>query len=145
EAEPAEKVKVIQELRQKYPLELLLQIAKLPRSTFYYHVKRQKKDKYAREQEEIRKIFHEHKGRYGYRRVTMALRNRGFFLNHKTVQRLMKEMGLVGRVRMKKYRSYKGEQGTTAPNLLNREFTAEKPNQKWVTDVTEFRLFGKKL
>ena len=126
-------------------MELLLQIAKLPRSTFYYHVKYQKEDKYAREKEEIRKIFHENKGRYGYRRVTMALRNCGFFLNHKTVQRLMKEMGLVCRVRMKKYRSYKGEQGTTAPNLLNREFTAEKPNQKWVTDVTEFRLFGKKL
>ena len=126
-------------------MELLLQIAKLPRSTFYYRVKYQKEDKYAREKEEIRKIFHENKGRYGYRRVTMALRNCGFFLNHKTVQRLMKEMGLVCRVRMKKYRSYKGEQGTTAPNLLNREFTAEKPNQKWVTDVTEFRLFGKKL
>lgn len=126
-------------------MELLLQIAKLPRSTFYYHVKYQKEDKYAREKEEIRKIFHENKGRYGYRRVTMALRNCGFFLNHKTVQRLMKEMGLVCRVWMKKYRSYKGEQGTTAPNLLNREFTAEKPNQKWVTDVTEFRLFGKKL
>lgn len=121
-------MKVIQELRQKYPLELLLQIAKLPRSTFYYHVKRQKKDKYAREKEEIRKIFHKNKGRYGYRRVTMALRNCGFSLNHKTVQRLMKEMGLVCRVRMKKYRSYKGEQGTTTPNLLNREFTAEKPN-----------------
>ncbi len=57
----------------------------------------------------------------------------------------MKELGLVCRVRMKKYRSYKGEQGITAPNLLNREFAAEKPNQKWVTDVTEFRLFGQKL
>ena len=126
-------------------MELLLQIAQLPRSTFYYHVKHQKGDKYAREKEEIKRIFHENKGRYGYRRVTTALRNSGFTLNHKTVQRLMKEMGLVCRVRMKKYRSYRGEQGTVAPNLLNREFTAEKPNQKWVTDVTEFRLFGQKL
>ena len=138
-------MKVIQELRQRHSLELLLQIAELPRSTFYYHLKRQKGDKYAREKEEITRIFHENKGRYGYRRVTIALRNSGFTLNHKTVQRLMKEMGLVCRVRMKKYRSYKGEQGTVAPNLLNREFTAEKPNQKWVTDVTEFRLFGQKL
>lgn len=126
-------------------MELLLQIAELPRSTFYYHVKHQERDKYAREKEEITRIFHENKGRYGYRRVTTVLRNSGFTLNHKTVQRLMKEMGLVCRVRMKKYRSYKGEQGTVAPNLLNREFTAEKPNQKWVTDVTEFRLFGQKL
>ena len=138
-------MKVIQELRQRHSLELLLQIAQLPRSTFYYHVKHQEGDKYAREKEEIQRIFHENKGRYGYRRVTTALRNSGFTLNHKTVQRLMKEMGLVCRVRMKKYRSYKGEQGTVAPNLLNREFTAEKPNQKWVTDVTEFRLFGRKL
>ena len=138
-------MKVIQELRQRHSLELLLQIAQLPRSTFYYHVKHQEGDKYAREKEEIKRIFHENKGRYGYRRVTTALRNSGFTLNHKTVQRLMKEMGLVCRVRMKKYRSYKGEQGTAAPNLLNREFTAEKPNQKWVTDVTEFRLFGRKL
>lgn len=138
-------MKVIQELRQRHSLELLLQIAELPRSTFYYHVKHQERDKYAREKEEITRIFHENKGRYGYRRVTTVLRNSGFTLNHKTVQRLMKEMGLVCRVRMKKYRSYKGEQGTVAPNLLNREFTAEKPNQKWVTDVTEFRLFGQKL
>ncbi len=57
----------------------------------------------------------------------------------------MKELGLICRVRMKKYRSFKGEQGTTAPNLLSRDFVAEKPNQKWVTDVTEFRLFGEKL
>ena len=57
----------------------------------------------------------------------------------------MKELGLVCRVRMKKYRSYKGEVGKISPNLLNRDFHAEKPNQKWVTDVTEFSLFGEKL
>ena len=73
------------------------------------------------------------------------LHKRNFLLNHKTVQRLMKELGLVCRVRMKKYRSYKGEVGKIAPNLLNRDFHAEKPNQKWVTDVTEFSLFGEKL
>ena len=57
----------------------------------------------------------------------------------------MKELGLVCLVRMKKYRSYKGEAGKIAPNLLQRNFRAEKPNQKWVTDVTEFNLFGEKL
>ena len=75
----------------------------------------------------------------------MVLRSRGILLNHKTVQRLMKELGLVCRVRIKKYRSYKGEVGKIAPNLLNRDFRAEKPNQKWVTDVTEFSLYGQKL
>ena len=66
-------------------------------------------------------------------------------MNHKTVQRLMKELGLICHVRIKKYRSYKGEVGKIAPNLLNRDFHADKPNQKWVTDVTEFSLFGEKL
>ena len=105
----------------------------------------QKEDKYASVKEEIAAIYHENKGRYGYRRITAELRKRKFSLNHKTVQRLMKELGLVCRVRMKKYRSYKGEVGKIAPNLLNRDFRAEKPNQKWVTDVTEFGLFGEKL
>ena len=105
----------------------------------------QKSDKYAAAKEEITAIYHENKGRYGYRRIAAVLHDRGFLLNHKTVQRLMKQLGLVCLVRMKKYRSYKGEVGKTAPNLLNRDFHAEKPNQKWVTDVTEFSLFGKKL
>ena len=102
-------------------------------------------DKYEVAKTEIAAIYHENKGRYGYRRITTALHNRGIHLNHKTVQRLMKQLGLVCRVRIKKYRSYKGEVGKIAPNLLNRDFRAEKPNQKWVTDVTEFSLFGQKL
>ena len=125
---------------------MLLEIAELPRSTFYYHSKKQsKEDKYSKAKTEIATIYHENKGRYGYRRITDALHNRGILLNHKTVQRLMKELGLICLVRMKKYRSYKGEKGTAADNVLDREFRAEKPNQKWVTDVTEFRLFGQKL
>ena len=137
---------VIQELRQEFKLDMLLEIAQLPRSTFYYYSKRQsKEDKYAYAKSEISAIYHENKGRYGYRRITDELHNRGILLNHKTVQRLMKELGLVCRVRMKKYRSYKGDRGTAADNVLDRDFRAEKPNQKWVTDVTEFRLFGQKI
>ena len=105
----------------------------------------QKTDKYASVMEEITTIFHENKGSYGYRRITTVLRSRGFLMNHTTVQRLMKELGMICRVRMKKYRSYKGNVGKIAPNLLNRDFHADKPNQKWVTDVTEFSLFGEKL
>ena len=140
------KTQVVQKLRQRHSLDILLSIAQLPRATFYYHLKRMNRtDKYESAKAEITAIYHENKGRYGYRRITTELRNRNFPLNHKTVQRLMKELGLVCRVRMKKYRSYKGEVGKIAPNLLNRDFHAEKPNQKWVTDVTEFSLFGKKL
>jgi len=93
----------------------------------------------------ISTIFHDHKGRYGYRRITLELRNQGFLINHKTVQRLMKELGLKSLVRMKKYRSYKGKIGKIVPNILKRDFGATKPNEKWVTDVTEFHLFGEKL
>ena len=102
-------------------------------------------DKYKSVKEEITAIYHENKGRYGYRRITAELRNRNLLLNHKTLQQIMKGLGLVCRVRMKKYRSYKGEKGRIAPNLLIRDFHADKPNQKWVTDVTEFSLFGEKL
>ena len=102
-------------------------------------------DKYEDVKAEIIAIYHENKGRYGYRRITMELHNRKIPLNHKTVQHLMKELGLVCRVCMKKYRSYKGEVGRIAPNLLQRNFSTTAPNQKWVTDVTEFSLFGEKL
>ena len=143
---PAQKSLVVQKLRHDFSLSLLLSIAQLPRATFYYHVKKMHRtDKYADVKAEIVAIYHENKGRYGYRRITAELRNRGFRINHKTVQRLMKLLGLVCRVRVKKYRSYKGEVGKIAPNLLQRDFYAEKPNQKWVTDVTEFSLFGQKL
>ena len=104
-----------------------------------------RQDKYEDAKAEILAIYHENKGRYGYRRITMELHNRRILLNHKTVQRLMKEIGLVCRVRMKKYRSYKGEVGKIAPNRLKRDFSTTAPNQKWVTDVTEFSLFGEKL
>ena len=137
---------MIQELRREHDLTILLEVALLPKATYYYHRKRQESvDKYALVKAEIHSIFHENKGRYGYRRITDELHNRGFCLNHKTAQWLMKELGLVCRVRMKKYRSYKGEVGKVADNELNREFRAEKPNKKWATDVTQFRLFGQKL
>lgn len=90
-------------------------------------------------------IYHENKGRYGYRRITTELRYQSYLLNHKTVRRLMKEVGLVCRVRIRKYHSCKGEVGKITPNLLERNFEAEKPNQRRVTDVTEFSLFGQKL
>lgn len=118
----------------------------LPWSAFYYHNKRKSKaDKYALANKQITAIYHENKGRYDYRRVTDELHNRGIMLNHKTVQHLMKVLGFVCCIRMKKYHSYKGEKGTTADNVLNREVRARKPNQRWVADVTECRLLGEKL
>jgi len=127
-------------------LDKLLKLAGFPRSTYYYILKRlDRQDCYQEVKEVISQIVHYHKGRYGYRRVTMELRNRGYCVNHKVVMRLMKELHLTCRVRMKKYRSYRGSVGHIAPNLLQRQFKADKPNEKWVTDITEFSLFGQKL
>lgn len=134
------------ELRQQHSLGALLKAARLARSTFYYQVRViESGDRHGALKERIRAIYDHHKGRYGYRRVTCALRNTGQPINHKTVQRLMGELRLKSLVRPKKYRSYRGEVGSVAPNRLQREFSAERPNQKWVTDVTEFNVQGNKL
>ena len=119
----------------------------MPRSTFYYHLNNLKKiDKYKEIKDEILSIFHENKGRYGYRRITLELRNRGYKINHKTVARLMRVIGLKSIQRPKRrYSSYQGEKGKIADNLLKRDFKADKPNEKWATDVTEFKVNNYKL
>ena len=136
----------MQELRPQYPIASLLKLAKLPRSTFYYQqgLLRQD-DKYGKLKAMIKVIFERHKGRYGYRRITAAVRQLGHQVNHKLVQRLMGILGLKSLVRPKKYRSFKGEVGQAAPNELQRQFQADAANEKWVTDVTEFNVAGEKL
>ena len=103
------------------------------------------KEKYILEKKEIKDIFHEHKGRYGYRRITAEMRNRNYVINHKTVQRLMGEMGLKCMIRKVRYRSYKGETGKIAPNVIERNFVAASPNRKWATDVTQIKIGSSKL
>lgn len=134
------------ELRPQFSLASLLLVSGMARSTFYYQRGvLQLVDKYAVVKDQIKAIYEQHKGRYGYRRITAMLRLQGVAINHKTVQRLMGELQIKSLVRLKRYRSYRGEVGTTAPNLLQRDFTASHPNEKWVTDVTEFKVDGKKL
>ena len=134
------------ELRHQYDLELLLNLTNMARSSFYYYQKQSKSnDKYQVVKELIKTIYHKHKGRYGYRRITDELQNKGIIINHKTVFRLMNLLGLKSIIRLKKYKSYKGEQGKIAPNILERNFKATAPNQKWATDITEFNVAGNKL
>lgn len=118
----------------------------MARSMFYYHLKRLKtKDKYANEKESIKSIFHEHKGRYGYRRITTEMRNRGYEINHKTVRRWMSALYIKCPICKVRYRSYKGEVGKIAQNVIGRDFVASAPNQKWATDVTRVNIDNTKL
>lgn len=117
----------------------------MARSSYYYHLKQianSDKDEHIRTR--IKLIYHAHKGRYGYRRITLELRNQSMEINHKKVERLMRECGLKSLVKVKKYRSYKGSTGKIAPNILERNFEAKAINKKWATDVTEFSLLGQK-
>ncbi|WP_317197588.1 IS3 family transposase [Sphingobacterium bovistauri] len=139
-------MQAIEELRQDFSLDLLLDCGKMARSSYYYHQQGDKLDKYTDVKRVITEVFNQHKGRYGYRRIKDELQKKEIFLNHKTVLKLMAELGIRSVIRKKrKYSSYKGEEGKIAPNILKREFKAEKPQQKWVTDVTEFRVGNKKL
>ena len=102
-----------------FRLDFLLETARLACSTYYYQLKQlDGLDKDKELKNEIQAIYNDHKGNYGYRRVTLELRNRGFVVNHKKVQRLMKILGLSTRIRRKrKYSSYQGEVGKKADNL----------------------------
>lgn len=139
-------VHAVHELRPYYPLPVLLEVSGMARSSYYYHSRcMQRPDKYKRIKRLIIKIFQKHQKRYGYRRITASLQKEGVKVNHKTVYRLMSDMGLVSNLRRKKHSSYKGEMGKIAPNILARNFRAKTPMQKLVTDVTEFHILGKKI
>ena len=134
------------ELRPHFPLADLLRAAELARSSFYYQLKVLRTgDKHCDLKAKIREIFSRHKGRYGYRRVTAELRQQALIVNHKTVQKLMVEMQLKSLVRPKRYKVYDGAASEKAPDRLERDFTADEPYQKWVTDVTEFKVNNQKL
>lgn len=125
---------------------LLLQVAGLSRSTFYYQVKvRQLEDREAPMKMRIRQVYAQHKGCYGYRRITAVLRQSGEVVNHKRVQRLMQSLGMKSLIRRPRYRSYRGAGHVSVDNILQRQFVAERPNEKWVTDVSEFNVHGEKL
>ena len=123
-----------------------MQLSGLARSTYYCYLRHQNTDKYGKEKEEILDIFNNNKGRYGYRRILIAMRNKGYVINHKTVLKLMNSLGLKGKQRKNdQYHSYKGTVGKVADNLLKRDFYAGKPFEKLTTDVTQFNICDSKV
>jgi putative transposase len=141
------KVSAVAALKADFPLPVLLEIAGLARSTFYYHhAKPEIPDPWADLKAAIIEEFTKAKGRYGHRRIHTKLATRGFVVAKKTVCALMRELALICRVRRRRrYNSYPGEAGQIADNVLARDFTATTPNEKWVTDVTEFRIADRKV
>jgi putative transposase len=141
------KVQAVVALKADYPLPVLLRAAGLARSTFFYHQARlQCADPKEALKTAITEIFTTNHGRYGHRRIHTELTKQGWAVAKKSVLKLMRSLQLRCKVRRRKrYISYQGEQGVIAPNLLNRKFDADAPNQKWVTDVTEFRVGDRKL
>lgn len=124
----------------------MLERMKMARSTFYYHCAHANDDDGHDElRKRIRKIFKDSKKVYGYRRIWLNLRKDGYMVNHKTVLKLMKQMGLQPKHRKRHYNSYKGEVGKVAPNILERDFKANKPDQKWTTDVTQINIKEHKI
>ena len=124
----------------------MLKRINMARSVFYYHQKRITLcDGYDDIRGSIKRIYEESKGRYGYRRICYALRNEGVTINHKTVHKLMVQMCLKAKRKKRHYRSYKGEVGRIAPNVIARDFDIDKPNKKWTTDVTQVNIGDAKM
>ena len=132
-ATQGEKAALVQELHKEgHRLNDLLDAIGLSRSTYYYELGRtdKVKERNADLSSEIVSIFNENRKRYGVRSVHRELLNRGFLVNHKRVQRIMNQFALCGKRPKEKYHSYKGDVGKVADNIINRDFSTEKPLQK---------------
>ena len=137
-----EKAAVIGALRKRYPLHKLLHSFAIPKSSYFYQrAALSSRDKYAELRERVRTAFAQAEGRYGYRRVHAILIRDGSIVSEKVVRRLMQDENLTAAGRKKRrYNSYKGEISPEVPNVIARDFHADTPNVKWLTDLTEFAI-----
>ncbi|MDO5443635.1 MAG: IS3 family transposase [Bacteroidia bacterium] len=138
----SEKADVIDALRHAYQLNALLSLFGISKSSYFYCRKaRMTADKYQADRLRIRSVFEESSCCYGYRRIHATIKHEGICLSEKVVRRIMREEHLIVKaIRRKKYSSYKGEITPAVPNIIKRDFHADAPNQKWLTDITEFAL-----
>lgn len=134
-------------LEHLYPVKDLLAFVGLPTSTYYWHRSRPPRvDRHAAVRPIVRDEFARSYRAYGYRRLKLVLKNKhGISMSGKTVAKIMRQENCRCQIRRRKYRSYRGEIGRIAPNVIARDFAAGAPNQKWVTDITEFTIAGTKL
>ena len=123
----------------------MLAVKGMAKSTFYYHNSRKDSDKHQAVRKRIKEVFSASGGTYGYRRITLELNAHGLSVNHKTVSRLMAEMGLRAVQKKRRYRSYRGEVGHVAENIINRDFKADRPMMKATTDISQINIGEDKL
>lgn len=136
-----EKAIIINALRESYQLKELLEIMCMAKSSYCYQVITINTDKYADLKAKVKNVFVESSSRYGYRRIHSVISSVGMIVSEKVIRRIMKEENLiVPNIKRKKYSSYKGELSPEVENIVNREFHADQPNNKWLTDITEFHI-----
>ncbi len=137
-----EKAVIIDVLKNKYSLPALLDKLQLSKSSYYYQEHAiNKEDKYAEVRYRTIELFIENKERYGYRRIHALLKREDIIISEKIVRRIMREELLfVKTKKARKYNSYQGEISSAVENIIDRNFYASKPNEKWLTDITEFAL-----
>ena len=137
-----EKSNLIDALRMTYPLNSLLDMMNMPKSSYFYQRETQSKgDKYSDLRTEVRAVFNENNSRYGYRRIHAVVRSGGKTVSEKVIRRIMSEEELVvPRKKKRKYSSYMGEISPAVENIVARDFHARQPNVKWLTDLTEFHI-----
>ena len=129
-----EKTRPVDRLRPTFSLHCLARRLTIPLSSYHYHHARRDGDKYSDIRVRVRALFKESSSRYGYRRLHHAL---GIHLSEKVVRRIMRQEGLVARIpRRRRYGSYRGESTPAPDNLIHRDFSAEEPNMRWLTDIT---------
>lgn len=138
---------IIDALKSKYSLPDLCKKLSIPRSSYYYQETVMcAEDKYLEIRKRIVQLFHMNRNTFGYRKIHMLLHNEGIIVSEKVVRRIMRqEQLIVKQKRTKKYNSYKGKITPAVENIINRDFHAEKPNQKWITDITEFSIKSGKV
>ena len=135
-----EKATIIDVLKNEYSLPELLKITAMAKSSYYY-LRNPRIDKYRELRIKICKIFEENRSCYGYRRIHAILLRENFRVSEKVIRRLMKEENLTVKIRRtRKYNSYKGEITPAVENIVARDFHADKPNEKWLSDLTEFAI-----
>ncbi|WP_414150638.1 IS3 family transposase [Acetobacterium carbinolicum] len=141
-----EKATIINALRESHQLNMLLNIMVMAKSSYCYQVLAINTDKYADLRTKVKGTFEESSSRYGSRRIHSVIKSAGATISEKVIRRIMKEEDLiVPNIKRKKYSSYKGEITPAVENVINRDFKADKPNNKWLTDITEFHIPAGKI